>query len=355
MRFHVLGVPHTVTNTDYLTCAFTQKVLKFGEMMTPRGHEVIHYGHEDSNLTCTEHVTVIGNTDLQKAYGSYDWRREFYRYDMSDSAYKTFYVNAIREIAKRKQPGDFLLPFWGQGVKPICDAHPDMIVVEPGIGYAAGHFARWKIFESYAVLHAYMGLNSVARCRPDWYATVIPNYFDPRDFTYKAKKQAYFLFMGRVYEGKGVEIAIEVTKEIGAPLIIAGQCPDGRQFPDHVRFVGSANKAQRRELMANARAAFCPSLYLEPFAGVSIEMLLSGTPIITTDWGSFTENNINGVTGYRCRTHRQFVDAARNIDKIKPKACRQFAEQFLLENIAPRYEQYFQSVTDVYTGKGWYA
>jgi glycosyltransferase involved in cell wall biosynthesis len=152
-----------------------------------------------------------------------------------------------------------------------------------------------------------------------------------------------------------VDIAIEVTQEIGAPLIIAGQCPDGRQFPDHVRFVGSADRQQRRELMANARAAFCPSLYLEPFAGVSIEMLLSGTPIITTDWGSFTENNINGVTGYRCRTHRQFVDAARNIDRIKPQACRKFAEQFLLENIAPRYEQYFESVQAVYTGRGWYA
>jgi len=354
MRFHILAVPHTVTNTDYLTCAFTQKVLKFGAMMTPRGHEVIHYGHEDSNLTCTEHVTVIGNKDLKQAYGTYDWRREFYKYDVTDTAYQTFYANAIREIAKRKQPGDFLLAFWGSGVKPICDAHPDMIVVEPGIGYAGGHFARWKIFESYAVLHAYMGLPAVARCQPDWYATVIPNYFDARDFTYRAKKQDYFLFMGRVYEGKGVDIAIQVTEEIGAKLIIAGQCPDGRQFPPHVRFVGSANKQQRRELMAHARAAFCPSLYLEPFAGVSIEMLLSGTPIITTDWGSFTENNINGVTGYRCRTYKQFVAAARNIDKIKPKACRQFAEQFLLENIAPRYEQYFESVQAVYSGKGWY-
>jgi glycosyltransferase involved in cell wall biosynthesis len=200
-----------------------------------------------------------------------------------------------------------------------------------------------------------MGLPAVARSNPDWYATVIPNYFDARDFTYQKNKQDYFLFMGRVYEGKGVDIAIEVTREIGAPLIIAGQCPADRVFPPHVEFAGSVDRDTRRELMAGARAAFCPSLYLEPFAGVSIEMLLSGTPIITTDWGSFTENNIPGVTGYRCRTYRQFVDAARNIHKIRPEDCRRFAEQFLLENIAPRYEQYFQSVTDVYSGQGWYA
>ena len=51
---------------------------------------------------------------------------------------------------------------------------------------------------------------------------------------------------------------------------------------------------------------------------------------------------------------QQFVDAAKNIHKIKPKDCRKFAEQFLLENIAPRYEQYFESVTAVYSGQGWY-
>jgi hypothetical protein len=32
-------------------------------MMTARGHEVIHYGHEESDLDCTEHVTVLSTED----------------------------------------------------------------------------------------------------------------------------------------------------------------------------------------------------------------------------------------------------------------------------------------------------
>ena len=359
MRFHILGLPHTVTSKEYNACAYTQKVYKFGKMMTARGHEVIHYGHEESDLPCTEHVTVITNDDLKIAYGNYDWRKNFFKFDINDHAYQTFYANAIREVGKRKQKNDFILPFWGAGVRPVCDAHPDIITVEPGIGYAGGHWARFKIFESYAIYHAYYGLESVGTCKQDWYDTVIPNYFDPEDFTFNDKKDDYFLFLGRVYEGKGVNIAVQATEAIGAKLIIAGQNSLKQmgytETPAHVTELGYADVETRRKLMANAKAAFVASLYTEPFGGVQVECLFSGTPTITTNWGSFTENNIHGVTGYRCTTFEHFTWAAKNIGNIKPQACRDFAlNNFSLDVVAQKYEEYFQSVLNVYNGNGWY-
>jgi glycosyltransferase involved in cell wall biosynthesis len=358
-RFHVLGVPHTVSSTEFTACAFTQKVVKFCEMMMARGHEIIHYGHEDSVIDATEHVSVLTNEDWKIAYGDYDWKKTFFKYDVNDHAYQTFYKNTIREISTRKQAGDFILPFWGNPMKVICDAHPDLICVEPGIGYAYGHFAPYKIFESYAAHSAYYGLESLAYCNEKWYDVVIPNYFKQEDFKFETEKDDYFLYIGRVYDGKGVNIAIQVTEQIGAKLIIAGQGSLKEmgydKVPDHVQEIGFAGVEKRKQLMSKAKGLFAPSLYNEPFCGTHIEAMFSGTPVITTDWGAFTEYNIHGVTGYRCRTFEHFVWAAKNIDKINPNACYEWATQnFGYDKVGAMYEEFFSSLLNIHGKNGWY-
>ena len=360
MRFHALGVQHTVTSKEYIACAFTQKVLKFCSMMTLRGHTVIHYGHQDSDVDCSEHVTVLSRDDYNRVYGEHDFRSKLFKFDQGDDAYKTFNANAIREIKARKQPGDFLLAFWGAGHQSICQgAGEGICVVEPGIGYPYGHFAEYKIFESYAMYHSFTNISRVGNCVgiDTWSKeAIIPNYFDVTDFVDEvvpAKDRGdYFLFVGRIGCAKGVDHAIRMTERLGVRLLIAGQNAEGGLKevglyppPGHVEIIGHVDVEKRKTLMANAKAVVCMSMFTEPFCGVHVEAMMSGTPVITADWGAFTEFNVHGVTGFRCRTLEQMVDAGRRIHEIDPMVCRKWAfDNFSTPVVAKKYEDFFESI-----------
>jgi glycosyltransferase involved in cell wall biosynthesis len=95
--------------------------------------------------------------------------------------------------------------------------------------------------------------------------------------------------------------------------------------------------------MANAKAVVCMSTFAEPFCGVHVEALMSGTPVITADWGAFTEINMHGVTGFRCRTLEQMVEAGRRIHEIDPVKCRTWAvDNFSTDRVAEMYEAFFE-------------
>jgi glycosyltransferase involved in cell wall biosynthesis len=333
-------------------------------MLKARGHTVFFYGHEDSRVACDEHVAVVKRRDLDRTYGDHDWRKHGapeYRFD--SHVYKTFYAEAVAEIQARKEKNDFLLCTFGINHKTVAEAHSDLIICEPSIGYPDGGYARFRVFESYSIMHAYLGQKHVQEMSNEmWYDVVIPSYFDFDHFDFSLAKDDYFLFIGRLNPGKGVHIAMQIVEAVGGRLVVAGpgtladdQTRTERPISEYIDVVGVAGLDQRRLLLSRAKATLMPSTYLEPFGWVQIESMLSGTPIISTDWGAFTEYNIHGVTGYRCRTFEHFTWAARNIHNISAHACRSWAaHNFSLERVADMYDEYFYSVQNIFNGNGWY-
>lgn len=349
MRFHVPGLAHTVTHPDYTSCAFTQKILKLCQMLSARGHTVYHYGNAGSEVDPSEGKGVIEWTVGDPP--EHDWRKlGFPDYNAVD--WKAFNDKVSQYIGQTKEPGDFILFSFGNCQASIAADHPELIAVEAGIGYPGGHFASYKVFESYAILNAYKGLGAVADMNGgnNWYDTVIPNYFDPKAFMFQAEKADHLLFLGRAGQGKGLHIAQDLAQRTGHKLVMAGQGTDS--FPNGLGVVGP--KA-RRMLLSQAKAVICASTYAEPFCGVQIEAFLSGTPVLSSDFGAFAEYNLHGHTGFRCRTMGEFVWAVEHVGEIDPHDCRWHGLQFDMEKIAPMYEAYFQNLAQVHGGAGWYA
>jgi len=360
MRFHVLSVPHTIVNKDYLSCAFTQNVGMFCKMFKSVGHKLFYYGHKRSLVECDEHITIMDDEILHKCYGNYDFKNDFFKFTHNDQASQIFNKRCIYEIKKRKEKNDFILCFWGNGHQPIADQFPDCIIVEPSIGYGVNAvFAPHKVFVSYSFMHFVYGANDQNEGK--WNDCVIPNYFDVKDFEYKEVKENYMLFIGRLAKDKGIDICIQLAQKLNVKLVLAGPGDlkmlgyTKKNLPEQVSHIGFADVEKRKELLANAKCLLLPTLYLEPFGCVIIEALLSGTPVITTDWGAFPEINLHGITGYRCRNFEQFSWAVTNIHNIKSSVCRDWAvANFSMERVKNMYEEYFEMLSNLYNKKGFY-
>jgi len=353
MTFHSLGTFNTPTNLkEGVGYAFCSKIINQTKALRSLGHKVIFYGAEGSEVPCDEFVQVLSKDELPKEVFA---KKPKYIEDGKHPANKLFNERCIEEIKKRKSKyfhsRDILLVATGSYQKPVADEAGLKLIVEIGIGYK-GVFTDHKIFESYAWQHWIYGKAHQSEGR--FYDAVIPPIFNPKEFEYREKKDDYFLYLGRITHNKGVTIAKETCEAIGAKLKVAGIDQGMKLEGPNVEMVGFADFKKRKELIAGAKAVFVPTIYIEPFGYIIMEAGMSGTPVITTDWGSFPEIVQHGKTGFRCRTLAQFIIAAQNIDQIKPEDCRIWAQEFTLEKIAPMYDQYFKQMQNLY-GKGWYS
>jgi len=371
-RIHLLGLPYTKTVQGETLCAFTNLVYRMAAMLKDIGIEAYHYGVEGSDPPNAEQVDVLSEDIFNKARGDFDPTKELYKPDGNHYSYKTFRVNTISEIRKRLGPQDMILVSGGTWQKEISDAFPKTPSIEFIVGYI-GCYAKYKVFPSYAWMHHLYGKNPKLTkvegqvIMGNWYDAVIPHYLDPNEFEYSEDKDDYYLFIGRLIRSKGVHVAVDMCKKLGAKIVVAGQpqVPKGHPQYDkimdelglnlpHVEYVGTIGQEERNKLMSRAKAVIVPSMYLEPFGLVVVESMLCGTPVITTDWGSFPEIVPHGDVGYRCRTMDDFLWACRNVDSIESSRCREYAvANFSMDVVALKYKEYFMKIQDLYAG-GWY-
>jgi glycosyltransferase involved in cell wall biosynthesis len=357
MRFHLLGLPQFPIRKDLIQSAFIPLAYNMARMLKDAKHTVFAYAAAGSDLPCDELITVTSPEDLDAHFGQKDRTTRLHAAsdNFATPLWRRFLTNLNAGLAARCMAGDIAL---------LSYMHADQVHTGDALKcqYICGFDTDCKchvVFPSYAWMHTQYGQNGLSR-KPKWFDAVIPHYIDTREFAFELSPDPHFLFIGRLNTGKGEQILPALAAATNRTIHVAGLLHDNAEPPSYLlqhpllKFIGPITDSRKRnEVMGKATAVIMPTEWVEPFGMVALESLACGTPVICSDWGGLTETVEQGVTGYRCRSLREFCYAVNHAADLSRAACRAAATRHDISQIWPKYEQYFQRLLTLYED-GWY-
>ena len=210
---------------------------------------------------------------------------------------------------------------------------------------------------------------------------VVYNAIDAQEFPFSEVKKDFLLSVSRIMPVKGQHIAIQVAKEVGLELIIAGNVKEKRfqgyferEIKPHIDLdltssdkakkdflgeietnkykskkrivhLGEVNSKERNILMKYAKCFLFPISWEEPYGLVMAEANVVGTPVIAFNRGSVLEVVQHGITGYITSTVEEMIESIKKIDQISPQACRRHIEEkFSPEKMTEGYLNLYEKI-----------
>jgi glycosyltransferase involved in cell wall biosynthesis len=185
------------------------------------------------------------------------------------------------------------------------------------------------------------------------WADTVPNAIDVASFPLGGGGED-FVFLGRITETKGADVAAEAAHRAGASLVLAGrvELPEEEAYfeerlrpliDERVLFLGEVDTDQKRSLLAGARAMLFPIDWDEPFGMVVVESLACGTPVIAFRRGAVPELIEDGVTGFVVDDVEGMVQAMGRVGELDRGACRRSVEgRFDIDRMVDGYEALYR-------------
>lgn len=196
---------------------------------------------------------------------------------------------------------------------------------------------------------------------------------------------SYLFSIGRITRVKGQDIAIEVAKQSGARLLLAGcvqnkkedlayfarlrssidlvvdvsQEPVNEDYYQKVMkpilstnkqiiYVGELSAAAKKHWYRYAQATLFPIRWGEPFGMVLIESMASGTPVLAFRKGAVPEIVQHGETGCVVDSVQAMVEAVRSVGNLDRRNCRRHVKShFSIRRMAEGYADLYEQLTAI--------
>lgn len=197
------------------------------------------------------------------------------------------------------------------------------------------------------------------------------NGIDIAQYHFIQKPDDYMLWVGRIVEKKGVDLAIQVAQRLDKKLIIAGNFVDDRPEDqeyrkkiesfidnDRISYIGPVGGQEKYNLFANAHVFLNPIIWDEPFGLVVPEANAGGTPVVSFNRGAMSEIINDGENGFLCSAGDidEFTLAVERIYQMSDdhyssmrRNSRKFVENnFTIKKMVDGYESVYQKVIQDY-------
>ena len=186
------------------------------------------------------------------------------------------------------------------------------------------------------------------------WAGVVPNPVEVCDYPLVYDKDDYVVFLARMSQVKGPDVAIRAARQAGAEIRLAGPVHDpDREFfesevkpllrEDDVSMQPAVGGGAKAELLANARALLSPVDWEEPFGLAPVEAMACGTPVVAYPRGALCETVVHGRTGFLVDDEEGLADAINRADEIDPAVCRDHVERhYSVPAVSALYEEAFE-------------
>jgi glycosyltransferase involved in cell wall biosynthesis len=207
------------------------------------------------------------------------------------------------------------------------------------------------VYERYDATTTYVAISDADRHPRLHYAATIHHGIDVNAFALHPDPTDHLLFFGRIHPDKGTAQAIELARQTGRPLVIAGIIQDERYFrdevaphldDDRVRYIGPVAAADRAEVLGGAHALLHLIDFDEPFGFSVVEAMACGTPVIAYERGSMAEIVDHGTTGYLVGDLAEANLAVNDVggldrDAIRSSTRKHFDHRVMVERYAALY------------------
>ncbi|WP_375469757.1 glycosyltransferase family 4 protein [uncultured Nostoc sp.] len=309
--------------------------------------ELVRRGHEVTLFASGDSISLAKLTSVHP---------RALRLDRTIKDYSVYEMLNLASVYERAEEFDIIHSHVGHGTLAYAN-----LVTTPTVHTLHGIFTpdNEKIF-SFGKKQPYVNISDAQR-EPRLglnYLATVYNGIDVSSYEFHAQPEnpPYLAFLGRMSPEKGAHLAIEIAKETGWHLKMAGKVDvvdveyfekeikphiDGKQ----IEYLGEANHIQKNALMGGAVATLFPITWREPFGLVMVESMASGTPVIAIKLGSTEEVISHGKTGFLCNNIQECISAIDQVTELDRYACRQHVENiFSVKHMTDGYEAVYQQV-----------